>query len=195
MKRLLILVLVSLVIPGCGPRAPARPSTDPCLALHTQGHPDCRPWTPVPGPTPTTHRPNDETIEAPVIEVVDVDMIKVRIDDTVYSVRYAGIDCTDTKQPSDPQAGLRSAATEANKALVEGQTVLLTQGALNKDQDGRLLRYVHVGETFVNLELIELGFARESLHPGDRRYASIFREAQKMARKQKLGLWSATLTP
>ena len=135
-----------------------------------------------------------EITEARVVEVVDVGTIEVRIDGMAYTVRYAGIDCTETKHPSGPQAWLRSEAAEANKALVEGQTVLLEKGVSDEDQDGRLLRYVYVGETFVNLELIKLGYARESLHPADSRYALIFRNGQTMAQKQKLGLWSAAPT-
>jgi len=126
---------------------------------------------------------------------VDVDVIKVHINSMVYTVRYAGIDCTETKHPSDPHEWLRAEAIEANKALVEGQTVLLEKGISDKGQNDWLLRYVYVGETFVNLELIRLGYARESLHPADKIYAPIFSDGQKVARKQKLGLWSATSTP
>jgi hypothetical protein len=65
MRRLLIPVMILLLIAGCGSGAPERPRTDPCLALHTLGHPDCRPPTSVPVPTPTTPTPTVETIRLP----------------------------------------------------------------------------------------------------------------------------------
>jgi formylglycine-generating enzyme required for sulfatase activity len=54
MKRLLISVLISLVIAGCGSRPPSIPTTDRCLALHTMGLPECRPPTSLPAAAPTT---------------------------------------------------------------------------------------------------------------------------------------------
>lgn len=52
-KGLLVFLFIALLITGCVPSTPERPSTDPCLGLHTMGHPDCRPPT---GPA-VTNRP------------------------------------------------------------------------------------------------------------------------------------------
>ncbi len=51
-------------------------------------------------------------------------------------------------------------ASEFNHELVEGRRVLLRFDRELRDRFGRLLAYVYVGETFVNAELLRLGYAR-----------------------------------
>lgn len=61
MKRLLISMLILFLITGCVSNPPALPTTDPCLALHTLGIPECRPPANLPEAqstrpkVPTTH--------------------------------------------------------------------------------------------------------------------------------------------
>lgn len=44
-KYLLLSIFILCIIAGCEPGPPARPTPDPCLALHTLGLPECRPPT------------------------------------------------------------------------------------------------------------------------------------------------------
>lgn len=83
-----------------------------------------------------------------VVEVYTGDSILVRIDGVDYGVRYIGIDDGDSPQ-----------STEANRALVENQQVVLVADEGDTDEYGRYLRYVIVGETFVNLHLLQQGNA------------------------------------
>lgn len=83
-----------------------------------------------------------------VVEVYTGDSIVVRVDGVDYGVRYIGIDDGDSPQ-----------ATEANRALVENQQVILVADEGDTDEYGRYLRYVIVGETFVNLRLLQQGNA------------------------------------
>jgi len=134
--------------------------------------------------------------EALVVDVVDGDTIKVEIDGVVYSLRYIGIDTPETVHPSKPVEWMGKEATEANRNLVENQTVTLEQDISDTDQYGRLLRYVYLSDgTFVNLELVRKGFAHASAYPPDVRYQELFDEAQREARIAGIGLWGATPTP
>jgi micrococcal nuclease len=53
------------------------------------------------------------------------------------------------------------------------------------------LRYVYVGETLVNLELVKLGFARAWAYPPDLKYQDQINAAQQSAKKSQTGLWTA----
>ena len=60
------------------------------------------------------------------------------------------------------------------------------------DRFGRLLRYVHVSESNVNVELVRRGAATPYFRRGTRgRYADDLEAAVDAARKQRRGLWAA----
>jgi micrococcal nuclease len=87
---------------------------------------------------------------------------------------------------------------EATRVLVElvpkGTRVTLESDSLldNKDTYGRLLRYIHVGGTNVNLILIERGAAVPYFfHKKRGRYASEFLAAARQARSERRGFWKS----
>ncbi len=63
-----------------------------------------------------------------------------------------------------------------------------------RDQFGRLLRYVYVGELFVNAELVRQGYIQDSTFPPDVRYQSVFFRLQQEAQEAAMGLWGAPRT-
>jgi micrococcal nuclease len=74
-------------------------------------------------------------------------------------VRYIGIDTPETKHPSRGIEPYGPEATDANRRLVQGQTVRLEFDVQPRDQYGRLLAYVYVGEVMANAELVRQGYA------------------------------------
>lgn len=143
-------------------------------------------------PSPTKsliieQKSNEETSFL-VTKVIDGDTVQVEGGKTI---RYIGID---TPETSDPRRGVQCFGKEAaqkNKELVEGRHVRLGKDVSETDKYGRLLRYVFVGEVFVNEELVRQGFAYASSYPPDVKYQDLFSEAQKEARDQNRGLWSS----
>lgn len=98
---------------------------------------------------------------ATVTRVIDGDTIDVRLDGATARVRYIGVN-----SPEREETCYRD-ATAANAALVQGQRVTLVRDVSNTDRYGRLLRYVYVGETFVNAELVAGGYAESRSYPPD----------------------------
>lgn len=137
-------------------------------------------------PTPTD-RP--VTHSAQVVDVVDGDTIKVRLDGQTYTVRYIGIDTPETVHPSKPVQWMGPEASDANRRLVAGRTVRLEKDVSETDRYGRLLRYVWVGDTMVNAELVRQGYAQVSTYPPDVKYQKLFLELQADARAAGRGLW------
>jgi len=130
-----------------------------------------------------------------VVRVIDGDTIEVIIDGKAYKVRYIGIDTPETVAPGRPVEWMGKEAYEANKAMVEGKTVYLEKDVSETDRYGRLLRYVFLEDgTFVNAELVRLGYAQVSTYPPDVKYQELFLRMQQEAREANRGLWGPTPT-
>jgi micrococcal nuclease len=183
-RRVLValIAVVLAVLAACGGTETAERAT-PAPSLP---HP-----TPVPSftrqpalPTATIEEPHPT--EAKVVRVIDGDTIEVDIGGIAFEVRYIGIDCPEADDPLGPDA------TEANRQLVEYKTVQLVIDTSEMDDFGRLLRYVYVGDLFVNAELVRLGYARAVSYPPDVAYDGLFVEMESQARQAGVGLWAET---
>ena len=60
----------------------------------------------------------------------------------------------------------------------------------DKDKYNRLLRYVYLGNALINQQLIAGGYGFEYTYNIPYQFQSQFKQAQKNARDQELGLWS-----
>jgi len=118
--------------------------------------------------------------DAVVTRVIDGDTIEIAGGERV---RYIGIDTPEVGEPYYQEA------TEANRNLVEGKRVRLEKDVEDRDEYGRLLRYVWVNTTMVNAELVRLGYAYSYSHHPNTRYQEYILRVEKEAREQKRGLW------
>jgi len=123
--------------------------------------------------------PRGET--AVVDYVVDGDTIEVQMNGVGYRVRYVGI--------NTPERGDRcyQEAVNANRALVEGQTVTLVRDQSNTDRFGRLLRFIYVGELFVNATLINQGYAEAVVYNPDNTLADYLQGLERAAASARRG--------
>jgi micrococcal nuclease len=143
--------------------------------------------------TPTASESSEETtlVEprgdvAEVVRVLDGDTIDVLIDGEEDRVRYIGVD--------SPESGacLSDEATAANARLVAGQTVLLEADPDGeRDRFDRLLRYVYVGDVFVNAELVRLGLAEATTRFPEQAHREELLNAEREAFDAGRGIWSA----
>lgn len=123
-----------------------------------------------------------------VTRIIDGDTIEIEGGERV---RYIGIDTPETVDPRKPVQCFGVEASKKNKEFVEGQRVRLEKDITDRDKYNRLLRYVWVGDTFVNLELVKQGFAQSYSYPPDIKYQDQFVAAERQAREAKVGLWGA----
>jgi len=122
-----------------------------------------------------------------VTRIIDGDTIEL---ETGEKLRYIGIDTPETVDPRRGVECFGKEANEKNKELVLGKEVRLEKDVSDTDRYDRLLRYVYVDNTFINLELVRLGYASASSYPPDVMYQEAFREAEREAREAKRGLWT-----
>jgi endonuclease YncB( thermonuclease family) len=120
-----------------------------------------------------------------VTKVIDGNTIVLENGDIV---RYIGIDAPHLKKnEGGPQFFAREAA-RFNKGLVLLKKVrVVSEG--RKEADGRIIAYVYVKNTFVNGEMVKLGYARVDARQLDERYRELFLRYEKDAAARYAGLW------
>jgi len=140
-------------------------------------------------PTPT---PDLNITITKVVNVVDGDTFKIESGETV---RMIGIDTPETVHPSKPVQCYGKEASLKTEELIEGKETKLEKDISEKDKYGRLLRYVYVGDVFINEYLVREGYAMSSSYPPDIKYQDKFIEAQKKAQEDNKGLWNPASCP
>jgi micrococcal nuclease len=127
--------------------------------------------------------PGHEGDQATVLYVIDGDTIQVEMNGDEYRVRYVGVNTPERDEPCYTDA------TKANADLVEDRTVRLVRDVSDTDQYGRLLRYVYVGDTFVNAELVKDGWAESNRYPPDTSQHDYLEDLESDARSHNLGCY------
>ena len=121
-----------------------------------------------------------------VSKVVDGDTITMSNGDRVRLIQI------DTPELASKECYGIQAKSELSKLLNQAGEVSLTSDPnLDAvDKYGRLLRYVFIGNTNLNLKLIEIGAAAPYFYRGEKGvYAAQFLKAAQTAQKRKLGMW------
>lgn len=121
-----------------------------------------------------------------VKKVIDGDTVLMESGETV---RYLGIDAPELYAKQGGSEFYAKEATRFNKKLVFLKKVRLEFDVEKKDQYGRLLAYVYVKNTFVNAELVRLGYARAMVKPPNVKHQDLFVSLQKKAMEEEKGLW------
>jgi len=116
-----------------------------------------------------------------VTRIIDGDTIEI---EGGVKVRYIGIDTPEIGKPYYLEA------KEANLNLVGGKRIQLEKDVEDKDDYGRLLRYVWANGIMVNAELVRSGYAYSYSYPPNLKYQAHFLQLEKEAREQKRGLWT-----
>ena len=114
--------------------------------------------------------------------VIDGDTFKLETGETV---RLIGIDAPELSQPG----GEKSHEYLAHLVLNKGIT--LEKGHEDRDKYNRLLRFVYIGNTCINEEMIKQGYAEARYLPDSIREHYIQLEIE--AEIAKAGLWSASI--
>lgn len=131
---------------------------------------------------------SSEREKAQVRRVVDGDTVELA---DGRRVRYIGIDTPETVDPRKTVQCFGREATEKNRELVEGKEVELEKDVSETDKYGRMLRYIYVGDIFINDYLVRQGFAHASSYPPDIKYQDQFQQAEREARDNGRGLWGS----
>lgn len=126
------------------------------------------------------------TQEGIVVDIVDGNTVRVLIDQLIYSVRYIG-----TVLPEN--VDYAKVATAENGQLVFAKEVKLLEDSTLQDKDGVLFRYVIVGDTLVNQELIHAGLALAEIESPAFDCQQVFLDTEQEAKQARSGVWQLSL--
>ena len=183
---LTLLLLASCVIPAqvTQPPAPAPP-----VPVRPAGGPVTTNPTQVVTTLVESTTGGDLNVIAEVVSVTDGDTIRVLMPDgTNEPVRLIGIDAPEDGSLLDQQA------TDYLEELVLGEDVRMVVDVSDWDRFDRLLRYIYVGDLFVNEEMVRVGLAIAKRYEPDTAMALVLEAAQRRAEQGALGLFSVAAT-
>jgi len=115
-----------------------------------------------------------------VTNVVDGDTIVV---EGGQRIRLLGIDAPEKGELFYNESKARL------EQLVEGKEVLLEKEGENKDKYDRLLRYIFINDTNINLQLVQEGLAICYFYKTSK-YQKACAELEESARAEQKGIWS-----
>jgi len=113
------------------------------------------------------------------VGVTDGDSIFVMIDGKEEEIRLEGIDCPEYRQAFSKRA------RQFTSSLVFGKQVKVRE--VTRDNYGRMIGRIYVGETDVSLELIRAGLA---WHYKKYSKETQLSDAEVVARRNRTGLWT-----
>lgn len=127
-----------------------------------------------------------------VTDIVDGDTIVISSGE---KVRYVGVNTPETKHPTKGVECFGKEASGKNRELVLNKEVRLEKDISDKDRYGRLLRFVYIGDLFINDYLTRQGYAHAATFPPDVKLSKQFIAAEKEARENGRGLWAPGVCP
>ena len=143
-----------------------------------------------------------------VLRVVDGDTVELQ---GLGPVRLIGVDAPEstynrrTSGPEEVRLGLETKAFLAR--LLQGKKVWVELDVQERDRYRRVLAYLYLedprgdwiygGRRFlqVNLELVRAGWAEPYTVPPNVRYAALYLEASREARRKGVGMWGGASRP
>jgi micrococcal nuclease len=136
--------------------------------------------------------PSTNQVPVTLIEPLDGDTLKVRLNGKIETVRYLLIDTPESKNPRTCVQLYAKEANLRNSELVKSGSLTLEyeQGNI-RDSYGRLLAYVFVDGESVQGSLLKEGYARVAyiIHP-PYKYLDQFQEDERLAKRAKINIWS-----
>ena len=114
-----------------------------------------------------------------VTRVVDGDTIVVEGGERV---RLLDIDTPEKGEPCSANATARL------KELIDGKEIGMESRGEDRDTYGRLLRYIYLNDTMINLVMVREGWANLYIYDKGP-YYSYFVEAEQAAKAEKLCVW------
>jgi micrococcal nuclease len=132
-----------------------------------------------------------DRIPVQVLDVVDGDTIKVKVDGKSETVRFLLVDTPESVHPNKPVQPFSKEASKHTENMLSGSDVELELGIGERDKYGRLLAYVYADGKSVQKSLLEKGLARVAyVFEPNTQYVDDYEKIQKQAQQEGIGIWS-----
>jgi micrococcal nuclease len=127
-----------------------------------------------------------------VVEVMDGDTLRVKVNHKVITVRLLGINTPETVDPRRGVGCFGPEASKQTKELLTGQKIFLALNPKREvlDRYGRYLAYIYREDgLFINEKLLTEGYAREYTYGSPYSLQKEFKSLEKKAKVAQKGLW------
>ena len=132
-----------------------------------------------------------ETALYDVVRVVDGDTFIIDYNGTEERVRLLLVDTPESVHPdAERNVPYGKVASEFTTNYLDGKQVSLEFDVQERDQYGRLLAYVYVGDVMLKELLLSEGHATVSVYQPNVKYVDQFRELEAQAKAAKVGIWT-----
>jgi micrococcal nuclease len=149
------------------------------------------PWYTDPGDLPEGASPCRDPMLVELNYIIDGDTARVLTHTgQSHSVRFIGIDTPEMGYDGEPDECYAAEATDFTEGLLQADRFWLTFDAECYDDYDRLLAYAHVRDGFVQIMILEGGYATTLEVAPNTSFASEFIQAQNVAQAADAGLWS-----
>lgn len=139
------------------------------------------------------HDEDANKIKVELVEIVDGDTAKFKMDGKQIKVRFLGIN---TKETVDPEIGEEAWGKEASdftKEKLKNATKIeleFDSSADEKDKYDRYLAWIWVDDVLLQNLLVEKGLAENYMLQNNYKYAGMLQESEEVSKNNKLGIWS-----
>lgn len=136
---------------------------------------------------------NTNKIEVELIEIVDGDTAKFKMNEDQITVRFLGINTKETVDPEIGEEAWGKEGSEFTKEKLEGANKIeleFDNKADKKDKYDRYLAWVWIDDVLLQNLLVEKGLAETYMLQNDYKYAGMLQESEEVAKNNKLGIWS-----
>lgn len=152
--------------------------------------------------TVETDQVNPDVYETRVERVVDGDTIKAYVDGEMETIRFIGVNTPEIAHDDQEEEHYGDESTAFSEDMLKDQTIYLTKDVSDRDQYGRLLRFIwlekpedpsnydEIEDKMFNAILLKEGYAHTVKFEPDVTFYKLFRNLQGQAEDAGKGMWA-----
>ena len=132
-------------------------------------------------------------IEVELVEAVDGDTAKFKMNGKQITVRFLGINTKETVHPEIGEEEWGKEASDFTKEKLKNATKIKLEfdsSADEKDKYDRYLAWIWIDDELLQNLLVENGLAETYMLQNNYKYAGMLQESEEIAKNNKLGIWS-----
>ena len=132
-------------------------------------------------------------IEVELVEAVDGDTAKFKMNGKQITVRFLGINTKETVHPEIGEEEWGKEASDFTKEKLKNATKIELEFddiADKKDKYDRYLAWIWIDDELLQNLLVENGLAETYMLQNNYKYAGMLQESEEIAKNNKLGIWS-----
>ena len=132
-------------------------------------------------------------IKVELVEAVDGDTAKFKMNGKQITVRFLGINTKETVHPEIGEEEWGKEASDFTKAKLKNATKIeleFDSSADEKDQYKRYLAWIWVDDELLQNLMVQNGLAETYMLQNNYKYAGMLQESEEIAKNSKIGIWS-----